>query len=85
MQEAIEAIIRQRTAFQDTNSVRRWRWELEKFVSVSGKTYLSDVSREDCGLASVDHFDDFGRSVLRRLSRKSKPERWEHDEPQGMK
>jgi integrase len=47
LKEAIDAFILERTASQDANSVRRWQWELNKFTSLTGKTYLRDVNRED--------------------------------------
>lgn len=47
LREAIDAFILERTASQDANSVRRWQWELDRFASVTGKTYLRDIDRED--------------------------------------
>jgi integrase len=47
LQEAIDAFVLERTASQDESSVRRWRWELDRFVTVTGKTYLRDIDRED--------------------------------------
>lgn len=47
LQEAIDAFLLERTASRDANSVRRWRWELDKFATVTGRMYLREVSRED--------------------------------------
>jgi hypothetical protein len=47
IKEAIDAFTLERTASQDANSVRRWQWELNRFTSVTGKTYLSEIDRED--------------------------------------
>jgi integrase/recombinase XerD len=47
LQEAIDAFILERTASQDASSVRRWQWELARFASVAGKTYLREIDRED--------------------------------------
>jgi hypothetical protein len=45
--DAIAAFILERTASQDASSVRRWKWELNRFATITGKTYLRDIERED--------------------------------------
>ena len=47
LREAVDAFILERTASQDANSVRRWQWELNRFLTVTGKTYLREIDRED--------------------------------------
>jgi hypothetical protein len=47
LKEAIDAFILERTASQDASSVRRWEWELNRFATVTGKTYLRDIDRDD--------------------------------------
>ena len=36
------------TTQTDERSVARWRWELELFATISGRTYLRDINRADC-------------------------------------
>jgi integrase/recombinase XerD len=47
LQEGIDAFLGERAASQDPNTVRRWEWELNRFKTVCGKTYLRDIDRED--------------------------------------
>jgi integrase len=47
LKESIAAFILERTASQDASSVRRWKWELNRFATITGKTYLRDIDRED--------------------------------------
>lgn len=47
VREAIDAFILERQASQDANSVRRWKWELNKFEALCGKTFLKDIDRAD--------------------------------------
>lgn len=47
LQEAIDAFVLERIASQDDSAVRRWKWELNRFARISGKTYLRDVDRGD--------------------------------------
>jgi hypothetical protein len=45
---AVEAFLAERSTQADERSVARWRWELELFAAVSGKTNLRDIDRADC-------------------------------------
>ena len=47
IKDAIEAFLQERTASQDANSVHRWQWELNRFLTVTGKSYLREIDRED--------------------------------------
>jgi hypothetical protein len=45
---AIEAFLVERSTQTDDRGVARWRWELELFATVSGKTRIRDIDRADC-------------------------------------
>jgi integrase/recombinase XerD len=45
---AIEDFLQERSTQTDERGVSRWRWELELFAQVCGKTYLQEVDRADC-------------------------------------
>jgi integrase/recombinase XerD len=45
---AIEAFLAERSTQTDERGVARWRWELELFATISGKTYLRDINRAEC-------------------------------------
>jgi integrase/recombinase XerD len=46
--DAIEAFLGERSTQTDDLSLKRWRWELELFARVSGKTHLREIGRADC-------------------------------------
>jgi integrase/recombinase XerD len=45
---AMEAFLAERSTQTDERGVSRWRWELELFATVCGKTHLREVNRSDC-------------------------------------
>lgn len=45
---AIEDFLSERSTQTDERGVARWKWELNLFAEVSGKSYLADVCRADC-------------------------------------
>ena len=45
---AVEDFLAERSTQTDERGLKRWRWELELFEKVCGKTYLHEVSRADC-------------------------------------
>jgi hypothetical protein len=45
---AIEAFLGERSTQTDERGLSRWRWELDLFARVCGKTYLHQVDRADC-------------------------------------
>jgi integrase/recombinase XerD len=56
---AIESFLLERSTQTDERGVARWRWELELFQRVSGKTYLHEVSRSDI-FAYWKHYQNEG-------------------------
>ena len=54
---AVEDFLAERSTQTDERGLKRWRWELELFQKVCGKTYLHEVSRADC-FAYMKWFQD---------------------------
>ncbi len=54
---AVEDFLAERSTQTDERGLKRWRWELELFQKVCGKTYLYEVSRADC-FAYMKWFQD---------------------------
>src|SRR5882762_550615 len=45
---AVEGFLAERSTQTDALSLKRWRWELELFATVSCKTHIWQIGRADC-------------------------------------
>lgn len=70
LREAIDTFLKRRELKQDTNAIRRWRWELDRFEGVTTKVYLKDIDGTDVE-AYRRPFKDRGaadRTIYNRVS-----------------